>query len=252
MNEIENQGVIKTEGWFGRQICDEHYLPLPTYCLKEKKYDARTYAVLTALSYRSVKEKENMNQRYVYKNSFDVKELALSLGVNKTTLERSIKKLNRLDCNVLDISNTPNGIVYKLNYGKKVPRQEQVNKYITINHKMLIEMINVFNSNVIKVYCLLKFMTDEKTYKHMTNSWIAEQIGLSSTSKTTLQAISNITSALENCGYIETRLTNKMIWDENLGKEIPRINKSYRLKTYDEWLKQKIEFQKRTKKNVKK
>lgn len=208
----------------------DYDLPMPTHCLKDKKYCAKEYSVLMSISNKNKYEK----YRYLYKNKFDTKELAKELGVSRTTLERNIKKLINLDYNIVEVKNTDVGIVYKLNHGS-IKEDGSINKYVTIHHKMLKELAYSFNSNGIKIYCLLKYMTNETDYKVFTEEWICNQIGLNGASEKNQTTIRTLIKTLEKCKFIETRKENIYKWDEKRKREVPQITKQYRLCTFEEW-----------------
>ena len=218
------------EIWHDTAIKETTELPMPTHCLNDKKYCAKEYAGLMAISNRGIYE----NHRYLYKNKFNTTELAKDLGIGRTTLEANIKKMQKLDYNILDIENTKSGVVYKLHYGA-IKEDGSINKFVTINHQMLKTLACAFNSNAIRLYCLLKYMTNETEFSTMDNKWLAEQIGLSAKSKNNLDTITEITAQLELCGFIETRKINIFKWDAIKGKEVPQITKQYRLRTLAEW-----------------
>jgi len=220
------------ETWHGAFICDEYKYPMPTFCLKDKNYCAKEYAGLMTISNRGSYE----NHRYLYKNKFNTTELANDLGISRTQLERNIKKLEQLNCNVLSIESTrENGIVYKLDYGVENATTGNTHKFVTIYHPMLKTLACAFNSNAIKLYCLLNYMCKETDFNVMDNKWLAEQIGLSSKSKNNLDSITEIVAQLELCGFIETRKQNIFQWDAKKGREVPQITKSYRLCTLEQW-----------------
>lgn len=224
------------------KIKDDYYLPMPTYCLGEKKFCIREYGALIVKSNGSSKILHTDRNRYLYKNKIDFEEMAKELGINKRTLTRNIKNLEKLDCKVLEIENTRNGIVYRLNYGLPSAYNElEVNKYITIHHEMLKELITCLKPNVIKVYCLLRVFANEEKFKDITNSFLAEGIGLSSKSKNNLDIITNAVKILEKCRYIETKKNNVFKFDIKKGKEIPSIKKFYRIRNFKEWRKLDIE-----------
>lgn len=225
---IEEAGAV--EIWHDTAIKETTELPMPTHCLNDKKYCAKEYAGLMAISNRGSYE----THRYLYKNKFNTAELAKDLGIGRVTLERNIKKLEKLDYNILDIENTKSGVVYKLYHGN-IKEDGTLNKFVTINHLMLKTLACAFNSNAIKIYCLLRYMTTETEFNIMDNKWLAEQIGLSSNSKNNLDAITEIVAQLELCGFIETKKENIFKWDEKKGKEVPQITKKYRLRTFTEW-----------------
>ncbi len=225
---IEEAGAV--EIWHDTAIKETTELPMPTHCLNDKKYCAKEYAGLMAISNRGSYE----THRYLYKNKFNTAQLAKDLGIGRTQLERNIKKLEKLDYNILDIESSQQGIIYKLNYGA-IKEDGTINKFVTINHKMLKTLACAFNSNAIRLYCLLRYMTNETEFNTMDNKWLAEQIGLSPKSKNNLDVITEITAQLELCGFIETRKVNIFKWDATKGKEVPQITKQYRLRTFTEW-----------------
>lgn len=210
---------------------NELNLPMPTFCLNDKKYCAKEYGFLMTMS----KKNTNENHRYVYTNELDIDNIAKELKISKITLKRNIRKLEQLDYNILELVNTQNGLVYKLNYGA-IKDDGNVNKYVTINNKMLKTLSCAFNNNAIKLYCLLKFMCDEKTFRTITNKWLCQQLGLNSDSGKNISVITEITTQLELCGFIESRIESKVFYDENLNKKITKTIKSYRLTTIDEFL----------------
>ncbi|WP_290458791.1 helix-turn-helix domain-containing protein [Romboutsia ilealis] len=231
---IETEAIenIEQNIWHDTLITSEQKLPMPTHCLKDKKYCAKEYAGLMTISNRGSYE----THRYLYKNKFNTAELAKDLGIGKRTLETNIKKLEKLDCNILSIENTrENGIVYKLEYGTVNEVTGNLHKFVTIYQPMLKTLSCAFNNNAIKLYCLLNYMTTETEFKSLDNKWLAEQIGLSSKSKNNLDAITEIVAQLELCGFIETKKENIFKWDEKKGREVPQITKSYRLRTLEQW-----------------
>ncbi|EGT3856605.1 winged helix-turn-helix domain-containing protein [Clostridioides difficile] len=216
----------------------DYYLPMPTYCLKEKHYCVREYGALMLNSNGGSRILHTERNRFLYKNKINFQEIANELGINKTTLERNIKKLEKLDCKVLEVENTRNGIVYRLNYGLPSEYNElEVNKFITIHHEMLKEMINCFKPNVIKIYCLLRVIANENDFKSASNSFIAEGIGLSSKSKNNLDIVTSSVKLLEKLKYIEVKKDNLFKFDKEKGKEVPVLKKFYRICNFSEWKK---------------
>ncbi len=69
----------------------------------------------------------------MYKNKLDIQEIANELNVNKATIQRNIKKLEKLDFKILKIENTLNGIVYCLPSENNI----DLNKFALINYEML-------------------------------------------------------------------------------------------------------------------
>ena len=224
------------EIWHGKKVSGDYYFPMPTYCLKDKKFSARIFGALMVLSNSGGKELMSFeNDRYIYDNSFNTTQLAKDLGIGRTTLERNIKKLQSLDYKVVEVENTKNGIVYRLNYGvQSETNPNEVNKYVTINQKMLKNLVCSFKDNVIKLYCLMNYMCDTKSYTRISRAWLCEQIGLEPNPKNKMQ-ITTIMTDLELCGYIESKRIQEFVWNEELQKKEPRTPKVYRLRSLEEW-----------------
>ena len=176
--------------------------------------------------------------RFLYKNKFDTAELAKDLGISRVTLERNIKKLESLNYNILSIENTrEHGVVYKLEYGTFNENTGNLNKFVTIYQPMLKELACSFNSNAIKIYCLLSYMCNETEFQPLTEDWICEQIGLNGNSERNQSTVRTIIKTLEKCKFIETRKQNIFKWDDKRKREVPQIKKFYRLCSLDEWKK---------------
>ncbi|EGT4908143.1 helix-turn-helix domain-containing protein [Clostridioides difficile] len=218
-----------------KELEKNYKLPMPTYCLSEKNYCAKEFGALMLISKGSMRIMHIEKNRYLYQNKFKMEELAKQIGVARTTLERNIKKLNSLDCKVLEIENSRNGIIYRLNYGTSTGYNDNVHKFVTIHHDMLQELISAFNTNAIKVYCLLCYMTTENSFKCMTEKFICEKIGLCGDSENNRSKIRKIITVFEVSKYIEVKKENKFEWDEEKNKKVPRIQKLYRLCSFSEW-----------------
>lgn len=224
------------EIWHNKKVSGDYYFPMPTYCLNDKKYNAKIFGALMVLSNSGGKELVQFeNSRFIYDNSFNTAQLAKDLGIGRTTLEDNIKKLRKLDYNVVEIENTKNGIVYRLNYGKESEINEgEVNKFVTINQKMLKSLVCSFKDNVIKIYCLMNYMCDTNSYTKMSRTWLCKQIGLTPSGKNKT-LITEIMTDLELCGYIESHRMQEFVWNEESNKKDPRTPKVYRLRTFEEW-----------------
>lgn len=217
-----------------KQIQKEIYLPIATYCLKDKQYYIKEYGALLIKSSENSDIFNTHKNRILYKNKLDIQEIANELNVNKATIQRNIKKLEKLDFKILKIENTLNGIVYCLPSENNI----DLNKFALINYEMLKKMVNKFKSNTIKVYFLLKTITTETNFKPATNSFIAENIGLSSKSKNNLDIITSSVKTLEENKYIETKKVNVYEYDKEKLREVPKIRKVYRICNFDEWKKE--------------
>ncbi|HBG1040864.1 TPA: helix-turn-helix domain-containing protein [Clostridioides difficile] len=214
----------------GKQTSEEIYLQIATHCLKDKQYYIKEYGALLIKSAESSEIFNTHKNRILYKNKLNIQEIANELNVNKTTIQRNIKRLEKLNFKILKIENTLNGIAYCL------PSENNIdtNKFVTIRYEMLKKMVNNFKSNTMKVYFLLKIITTETNFESATNSFIAENIGLSSKSKNNLDIITSATKILEEHKYIETKKVNVYEYDKEKLREVPKIRKVYRICNFDE------------------
>ncbi|HBE9006827.1 TPA: winged helix-turn-helix transcriptional regulator [Clostridioides difficile] len=220
-----------------KELEKKYKLPMPTFCLDRKSYCAKEYGALILLSKGSMGIMHTEKNRYLYQNSFNTSELAAKLGVAETTLNRNIKKLQNLDCNILKIENTKNGVVYRLNYGLETGYNDEVHKYVTIHHEMLEELIVCFKTPAIKLYCLLCYMTNEKEFTLIDEKFLCEKIGLCGDSENNKSKIRKFIQVFKKCRYVETKKENRMFWDKDKKNKINKTVKLYRLCSFDEWKK---------------
>ena len=193
--------------------------------LMNKKVDYKVLMLMTLLSnvqlHKEALETGNEERwRYLYRNKLkEYKDLVESLSQTKlNTVLRTIKKMEKLDCKVIAVRKTEgNEIVYDINYGTR--------EFVTIDTKIMEALIHSFNSNVIKIYVLLKYMCRDGK-KKITQEWLLKQIGLSSDSKNNRQMLSDITTELHCGGYI-----NK----ETISVEGNKIINYYEVNSLDEW-----------------
>lgn len=175
--------------------------------MQNKKCDYKTLAIMTLYSNMTPIEEQDKTgvyerYRFLYRNriiKFTEEIETLSNNKIKTVLN-NIKKISDLENNTLvNAATTKDGkIYYIINY-----EDDKGRKFVTIPDDMLRYLINVFNSDGIKIYILLKYLC-AKGEKRITREYIADQIGLKK-SKKVLERISDITHALECCGFIKKR-----------------------------------------------
>lgn len=190
-----------------------------------KKVDYKVLMLMTLLSnvqlHKDALDTGNEERwRYLYRNKLKkYKDLVESLSQTKlNTILRTIKKMEKLDCKVIAVRKTEgNEIVYDINYGTR--------EFVTIDTKIMEALIHSFNSNVIKIYVLLKYMCRDRK-KKITQEWLLKQIGLSSDSKNNRQMLSDITTELHCGGYI-----NK----ETISVEGNKIINYYEVNSLDKW-----------------
>lgn len=204
--------------------------------IKNKKCDYKTLAIMTLYSNRVPDEIQEQNaiyetSRFIYKNQIikftdEIEELS---GNKVKTICDNMRKLSKLENNLVVACTTKDEeIYYIINYEDNLGR-----KYATIHEKMLRKLINSTNSNVIKLYLVIKYMCEYELKKNgnkekrITNSYLAEQIGLSSKNHRSINAITDMTDTLDQLGYIKKSYvkTNKGF----------KTNVYYSVYNYEEW-----------------
>jgi hypothetical protein len=174
----------------------DYKLPISTYEEYLKNIDYMTYGIITYFSKRTAPDKDGNDSgelfRWVYKNKLiENQEEIEKLSKNKfNTVMRNVRKLSKMDNNLVVAKNSDNGIIYYINY-YHMPH----GKFVTIHHEILRFLLNISNSNVIKTYVFLKYRCSKGKTK-VTREEICEAIGLSADSRNNLTTISDITVAL--------------------------------------------------------
>lgn len=206
-------------------------LPITSYEEYLKNLDYITLGIITYYSNFKLEDdfgNENLF-RYVYKNKLiDNQNEIEILSKNKfNTVMRNVRKLAKMDNNLVIASNSPNGIVYTINY-YTMPH----GYYVTIHHEILRFLLNGTNNNTIKVYVYLKYKCSKGEVK-ITREEIASAIGLSTKCRENLQTISDITTLLNN---ILIRKRYDFITEINeKGKEVNKKICYYSVLTYEEF-----------------
>lgn len=197
---------------------ENYSLPISTYEEYLKNVDYLTYGIITYFSNRTrVDEDNNVSGdlfRWIYKNKLEKKQEEIEkLSKNKfNTVMRNVRKLAKMDNNLIVARNSDNGIVYYINY-YHMPN----GKFVTIHHEILRFLLNSTNSNTIKTYVFLKYRCANGKTK-VTREEIAEAIGLNSNSRNNLTTVTDITVLLNNL-LIEKTYEYVSEMDEISGKE---------------------------------
>lgn len=204
--------------------------------MQNKKCDYRILGLMTLYSNRtpseiSLDEGYEEIYRYIYKNKIEdnMEEIEILTNNKRDTIIRNIKKLAKSSNGLIIATNSPNGICYYIHYAKD-------NNYVIIEEDILKTLVNATNSNVIKVYILLKYLCRNEC-KEIHRAYIAEQVGLS-TNRNNLRIISDITYVLERLKLIKVKREYKTILLDNGKEQYTQVNK-YEVCTYDEYIKQK-------------
>lgn len=170
--------------------------PISSYEEYLKNIDYMTYGIITYFSNRTKAEEGEEDSgelfRWVYKNRLIEKSEEIEkLSKNKfNTVMRNVRKLSKMDNNLVVAKNSDKGIVYYINY-YHMPH----GYYVTIHEEILRYLLNVSNSNVIKTYVFLKYRCAKGKAK-ITRKEIAEAIGLSPNSESNLTTVTDITVSL--------------------------------------------------------
>lgn len=174
----------------------DYRLPISTYEEYLKNIDYMTYGIITYFSNRTKADEDDNDTgemfRWVYKNKLIENEEEIEkLSKNKfNTVMRNVRKLAKMDNNLVVAKNSDNGIIYYINY-YSMPH----GKFVTIHHEILRFLLNSSNSNAIKAYVFLKYRCAKGKTK-VSREEICEAIGLSPDSRNNLTVISDITVAL--------------------------------------------------------
>lgn len=230
------------------------FLPISTdkEHMQNKKCDYKTLAIMTLYSNMVPKEMQDESgiyesSRYIYNNRVIkfTDEIEKLSGNKINTICKNMRKLSKLENNlVVACRSKDNEIYYVINYEDSHGR-----KYTTIHEKMLRKLINSTNSNVIKLYLVIKYLceyefkTNGNKEKKITNSYLAEQIGLCSSSNKNMNAITDMTDTLEQCGYIKKEYVKSIHGF--------KINIYYSICSYEEWENKQPSIVKKRKKKEK-
>ena len=213
-------------------------LKLPINSSKEnmqnKKCNYKTLALMTLYSNISPDEitlDDGYEElyRYLYENKIKDSIIEMEkLSHNKQdTIFRNIRKLAKINNGLITVTNSTKGIIYYINY-----RSTEGGDYVIIEEDILKYLIDTSNSNVIKVYILLKYLC-KNGKKSITNEYIAEQIGLCSKSNKNIQSVINIIKSLVNNKLIKKTKDKSVKFKDNKFK-YKEINE-YEVVKYEEW-----------------
>lgn len=215
------KGVITKEFWD---------VPMPSHngYLNNKDVNLNIYGGLMLQSnYGGIYNTEA--QRYIYKNKLNNEELANMCNISESTVKRAFNKLKKAKIEdkepLITTENTPNGIVYKLNYAV------DDKYYVTIPNDILQYLIKTSNNTMIKLYIFFKVQLANGS-KKMQREFIANAIGYSTKN---LKDISLMTNDLVAKGLITKTEERVVFYDEVRDREIPKTIVTYELTTDKEW-----------------
>ena len=223
---------------------DENYMDYKAYALFTyfSKRKGEEVCDILGLDYSEIEEHRFLYRNFVNENIEKFEELS---GNKRDTIKKQINKLTKAGNKVFSVDYAESGELYY----KIVPYVTKDNKlrkdgtFVTIESDILKSLINTSNSNVIKVYCFLKwFLIDQKHYektkevryieKPINRKFIAEQIGLSNKSDKTLKSISD---DIQKCLVEKHLIKRRRVTVEEFGKT--KTVYYYSIVDHEEWLK---------------
>lgn len=148
-----------------------------------------------------------------------------------STVKKHIKKLIDNKIPLIKVENHNGKVYYKLLNCVKNKNTGNPNYFVTIPYEKVRELVISTNSNMMKLYSIMCYATNETEYKPITRSWLAEKMGLSTISENNLTSIGIMLTSLCNLGFLE-RLEETQI--SNNGNTYKTVY-SYRITTLDEY-----------------
>lgn len=142
-----------------------------------------------------------------------------------STIKKHIKKLIDNDIPLIKVEQYNGKVYYKL-------LNCIDNKYyVRIPYDKVRELVISANSNMLKLYAIMCYATNETEYKPITRSWLANKMGLSNKSNRGLDDIGTMLTSLCNLGFLECLQETRVSDNGNTFKTI----NSYRLTTLEEY-----------------
>ena len=142
-----------------------------------------------------------------------------------STVKKHIKKLIDNDIPLIKVEEYNGKVYYRL-------LNCIDNKYyVRIPYEKVRELVVSTNSNMLKLYAIMCYTTNENEYKPITRKWLAEKMGLSTKSDNNLKSIGIMLTSLCNLGFLECLEETKVSDNGNTFKTVH----SYRLTTLEEY-----------------
>ena len=216
-------------------------VPLPAHneILGDKKFKYNTFASLMASSNKNIGDVKGMEfTNYLYDNKIkDVLDFIYDTTgkrISERTFNSHMKNIIDSGYDLVDLQNTPNGLVYLL-------RAEYDGGYfVTIPFIQLKELLLSTNKNALKIYVFLKdYLKNAKQgeFTPIDRAFIARSIGLSDKSVKNLDAISVMLKGLVKSGFIEIKETvKKEVSKKDPSKTQVKTIYAYRICTLAEYL----------------
>lgn len=216
-------------------------VPLPAHndILGDKKFKYNTFASMMACSNKNIGDVKNMEfTNYLYDDKIeDVLDFVYDTTgkrISRRTFNSHRKNIIDSGYDLVDLQNTPNGLVYKL-------RAEYDGGYfVTIPFIQLKELLLSTNKNALKIYVFLKdYLKNVKQgeFTPIDRAFIARSIGLSDKADKNVKAIGTIVKSLVKLGFIEIKETvKKEVSKQDPSKTQVKTIYAYRVCTLEEYL----------------
>ena len=197
------------------------------------KYKGERVCDLMEYDYSEIENHRYIYQDYIIENK---EELEKESRNSIKTIRRNIKKLIECDNKIIQVCRDKNGkVFYKINPYFNPNDKNSMGNFVTIDSDILRYLINTTNSDVIKVYCIFKWLlwdNKNKTYvsKRVDRYWLCKQLGLNENYEKNLQKVTDILKSLQRNKLLKRRKENILDID---GKY--KTVYFYQMCTYDEW-----------------
>ena len=178
--------------------------------MKNRNCDYKTLAIMSLYSKFTPIEKQiedGVDEQYIYlyrnkilESKDEIEEI--SKWKIKTVLN-NMRKITMLNSNLIT-SMVYEDCGYEETYYMIDYSDEEGKEYVTIEKNILKILINIGNSDLIKIYILIKYLSRENARK-ISREYIDQEIGIENPSKSVLDRISKITSSLAKAGLIEKK-----------------------------------------------
>lgn len=221
---------------------DENYMDYKAYALFMyfSKRKGKEVCDMLNLDFSEIEEHRFLYDNFINENMEKFEKLS---DWKKQNIKKQINKLTKAGNKVVSADYTSNGDLYY----KFIPYVNKENKlikdgtFVTIESDILKFLINSTNSNVIKIYCFLKwFLIDQKHYektkevryieKPIDRKFILKQIGLNSNSG---KMASSISRDIEDMLVMTHLIERRRIVKQEFGKT--KYVYYYSIVPYEEW-----------------
>lgn len=242
LKSVEETEEITEESERTHQILPTHKDVLRNTTSKEYNFLAN---LISMSNFNEGEQKNGIDmEAFLYEKDLQTKLNELKeQGVkvpSRNTIKKHMKTLSKIEIGdrglkLLNISNSPNGIVYHI-------AQSYQNKYFqVIPVEQFNELVLVCNANALKLYCIFKYTIEGENAKRGTdNDWVridrmhlCRHMGLAE-SRGNCDNLSVVIKALRKLGYIKVKQENIVEVDEE-GNKKPKTVNYYKLTTYQEW-----------------